>query len=344
MNCKSINKGCNHFSSTIVEIISNNSNNLIGFKYGAKLKKNKYKKGRVRVDYAIDSSDAHIKTVDSLSHKLNSRGKRIIVRERQLPFRICAKMVVDYSDCEYPKIYTNRAYEFWSRLRGTCAFECPEEVLSNIVTVQLLSNGYTPIHCACVEKDGKGVIVVAPSNTGKTLSTWRLVSKFGFNFVCEDIGIIKDNNMFGCPYTATDVPDEIGVKQKKNFNLIKKLFFPVAAKQCLADFVKDEQIKLETPISKIYFLRIDNSQSQNILSKEQATDLMLKNNMLEFRYRDNSILLELWYRYGYPDMRSISDVEIKGLNLLISGTDDIREIVVSDPMEFAKIIADNEKY
>ena len=249
-------------------------------------------------------------------------------------------MVVDCSDLNHVKIFTNNLYEKWSRLRGTCAFLSPEEVAATIGYAQLLGTNALPMHCAAVSKGDKAAVIVAPSNTGKTLSTWRLVTDMGFEFVAEDIAIIKDGTIYGCPFTCTDVPD--GVKKTSDGfgQRLKKKFYPNQPKECLALYVDQKLIRPSAKISSLFFLKRGKEVSVNEVDRKVAFDVLQKNNCLEFRYRSQPMLLELWYRYGSPNVQEMIDTENALLLECAENIESIVEIVAPDPTEFARIIAE----
>ena len=231
-------------------------------------------------------------------------------------------------------------YERWSRLRGTCAFQTPENVAYLVATAQLLTRGWLPIHCAAVARGGKVAVIVAPSNTGKTLSTWQLVTNLGFQFVAEDIAILKDGVIYGCPFTSTDVPEGVEAEQQVSYRSLKKVIFPHQPKKCLARCVDRQQIQLSGPMARIFFLRRGSEQSIHEMDRSQADDFLLKNNCLEFRYRSDSLLLELWYRYGSPNLQQMIKTEENLLMTLADRTEAMTEIVAPDPADFARIISD----
>ncbi|GEM_PF-1558419 len=59
-----------------------------------------------------------------------------------------------------------------------------------IIFLKMLQKWHAYLHAACVEQDGRGILLVAPPETGKTLTTLKLVLEHGFRFLSDDMTII----------------------------------------------------------------------------------------------------------------------------------------------------------
>lgn len=49
-------------------------------------------------------------------------------------------------------------------------------------------------HSACIERDGKGILLLGKTGSGKTTTAINLCRNYGYNLVANDITILKDNN------------------------------------------------------------------------------------------------------------------------------------------------------
>jgi len=73
-----------------------------------------------------------------------------------------------------------------------------KRLIFEILELKLLQKGHTMIHAACVEKSGKGVVLIGLPNTGKTFTTIKLVRDYGFNFMSDDMAILGPDTMVYC--------------------------------------------------------------------------------------------------------------------------------------------------
>ncbi len=75
--------------------------------------------------------------------------------------------------------------------------EAKKKIARNFITnlfIRLYQlKGALLLHCSCVEKDNKSVIIVGKANSGKTVTMLNLLD-FGFNFITNDFLIVDKNN------------------------------------------------------------------------------------------------------------------------------------------------------
>lgn len=76
-------------------------------------------------------------------------------------------------------------------------------ILTDIVAGLLLKNGIATIHCSAVNMDDRSVIIFAPPNTGKTLTSIRLCKNSGYKFISEDFALTDGKNVWSVPWTST---------------------------------------------------------------------------------------------------------------------------------------------
>ena len=80
-------------------------------------------------------------------------------------------------------------------------------LIRTVFYIKLLQKWHALLHSACVEKDGAGLLMVAPPETGKTLTTLKLVLGHGFRFMSDDMTIVgPDATALANPGTLTIHP------------------------------------------------------------------------------------------------------------------------------------------
>lgn len=333
----------NLFLSSLLKIESD-IDELTSFKFGVKggvSNEKEHEQPLVTIRYVINNDLIVGDDTESLTMELNhDRQKLYVVKIKELLFGAKAVLTVDYT-LDIPVISANKWYLLWSNLRGTCAFQTPEQIMANISFAKLVEKGALPIHCGAVEKDGKGYLLIAPSNTGKTLTTAKLAKEYDFRFIAEDIAIVKDNVVYGCPYTATDIPPHLDGPVVPKANFITRFLFPKRRKGCVADCFTSDQIVSNAPICGIFFLKRSSENYVKDIDKEEALINLDKSNSLEFKYQDDDILGELWFRYNMPSLRDIGDLEYSRLKAIVVSNVFMREITVSNPNNFSELITNN---
>jgi glycosyltransferase involved in cell wall biosynthesis len=76
-------------------------------------------------------------------------------------------------------------------------------VLTDLATLLLLRNGFLPLHCSAFRLGERTVVVFAPSNSGKTLTTMLLRMEHGAEFLAEDLAVTDGRTLFSVPWTNT---------------------------------------------------------------------------------------------------------------------------------------------
>ena len=103
------------------------------------------------------------------------------------PFRVGplrSKFLLDGLEGKARIWFLSPRYRFFGEVK-------PEirSLIFEVLEIKLLQRGHTLIHAACLEKDGEGIMLVAPPDTGKTFTSIRLVRR-GFNFMADDMTIL----------------------------------------------------------------------------------------------------------------------------------------------------------
>lgn len=121
---------------------------------------------------------------------------------RHIPLRGTAALELGGLAGNQPYVKTNRAYDWWSALRGTRVSRTVA-LVSAMADLALLSKRLLPLHCSVVAHNGRAVVLMAPPDTGKTRTALTL-ARLGCPILAEDIAIAGPNGMVaGCPQTRT---------------------------------------------------------------------------------------------------------------------------------------------
>lgn len=127
---------------------------------------------------------------DSLSYERTLLGKR------KLRFRIEGLLGGE------PTLYVNAAYLKFVTHRFM-NLHSAGYILTDVVGLLLLRAGYVPLHCSAFKKGDSTVLVLAPPNTGKTLTTMIACLEHGAEFLAEDLAISDGTTLFSVPWTST---------------------------------------------------------------------------------------------------------------------------------------------
>ena len=76
-------------------------------------------------------------------------------------------------------------------------------ILTDLAGLLLLREGYSPVHCSAFRQGDATVAVIAPPNTGKTLTAITACLEHDAMFLAEDLAITDGSTIYSVPWTST---------------------------------------------------------------------------------------------------------------------------------------------
>jgi len=298
---------------------------------------------KINISFSVD---ARLSKPDHLTQKFHfcygAENTEEVYFERPLGFGLIAKL-----HCKnlmtHPQIRVNTTYYKLIRLKIDNTFP-PGVHLADTLSLLLLKNNYIPLHCAAISFNNEGIVLGAPPDTGKSMTT-MLAVKRGYGFLSEDIAIADDKYIYSNPQTATfhhtpGVYTNHSLKQKlirfidTNILLLSYFVTPRAAR--LYEVMKDIKIDLKVPIKYIFILNKGEDRLEELDSKE-ALRRMLTINRNEFSYHRNSLLFAYSYFNRSLDINVLMQKEEKLIEHL---TSNVKSYLVqsADSANFINII------
>ena len=231
--------------------------------------------------------------------------------------------------------FTNPRYN----LLGEIIWEL--QLIFDILELKLLQKGYSFIHAACVERDGEGLMLVAPPDTGKTFTTIRLVKEHGYSYMADDMTIIGPSRTAYCfpkPMTLhTPHVEELPISLPRGLKALirarEKLrsisWLRKRIPEVRVDFrtiLPNARVTKKTRISRLIFLERGKRSVRSISQQEAKSRLMPVAKM----HRNIMSLYIALYAYYHPelDLHALLERQDK---LYIDLLDGIDYYVVSTP-------------
>jgi hypothetical protein len=254
-----------------------------------------------------------------------SDTKDEIYFERHLGLGIKAKLHIK-KILYMSEITVNRAYHRYVRFRIDNVYP-PGIHLSDILSVNLLEGGYVPVHCAAISLENEAILLIAPPNTGKTLTTILALER-GFNYISEDIAVVDKENVYANPYTSTFNHYEDDTNQKKGLfksishNIPLITYFVRRSKTNTAtNLLKSSKIAHKVKIKKIFILNRGLNDGIVKIEPDDALRKILIINRNEFSYHKNPILFAYSYFNPALDINKLMGVEERIFQNIIDNTD-----------------------
>lgn len=240
----------------------------------------------VTVTYEVDS----VAGVSDIDKGIRVRGDEIIYRKGLGVFGDLRCRI--RFDSDGAKLTVNRTYHRLGR-RSVSSVPSVGRLLEDIISVQLLRNGYAILYCGGISFDGVGSVLVGLTNTGKTTTVLKLVDEEGADYVAEDIAITDGTELYCCPYAISPVDFEsfdgrstaVSRWVARNVPLLDST--GVESVDSVYDILDRDQIQESTTISQLFVLSPEDSPNSRL---DPARSMLLANRG-EFSYLTNQILL-----------------------------------------------------
>jgi len=179
-------------------------------------------------------------------------------------------------------MYTSPRWTIFKRIRKPIA-----RLVSSLILIKLLQKGCSLLHSACLAWKGRGFLMIAPPETGKTFTTLSLINQ-GFEYLSDDLCIIDGSNAYSWPSNVTLHPGHIkhqliklNYRDLVELNIREKLtnlpFLRPTQEMRVApnELFKEQSMKSKVKIERAYFL---NPRGDNI--SEINNDLAFRTAMI----------------------------------------------------------------
>jgi hypothetical protein len=289
-------------------------------------------------EFIVDDNIVKNQKFDQKFHFFyGEKNGNAIYFERPLLIGQSAKMLVEFFD-EKTRITVNNSYIKFVRLKIDNLYPAGVH-LNDIVIIGLLKHGFTPLHCSCITKNNVGILISAPPDTGKSLTSF-LATERGYNFISEDIAIINKETAYP---TITSTFLHFAPKKSYSHKLhefISKLV-PILAyihkpQLNLLDSFPNLHVQNNTPIKKICFLEKGEESIQNI-SKNDAMRKLLIINRNEFSYYKNPLIFAYSYLNENLDVNELMKKEEEILRAIVN-TNECFVLKSNEPKNYIKMI------
>ena len=246
---------------------------------------------------------------------------------------------------ERPEIITNKNFLRFIRFRFN-NLHSPGYHLTDLVCALLLNRNLCPLHCSGFSVGNATVAVIAPANTGKTLTTMKAVLDNDASFISEDIGITDGKYLYPCPWTSTfRYYDEISMSRLLRMQRRLVKIFPLAEllpvpgnSKTINHYIEDKRIAIRGKITHTAILARRHG-GVEVLDKEDALRIILNLNRYEFMYMKSPMLTAYSYFNPEFDVQAMVATEREILTKLANKATCLL-VQSTDPSKFAELILD----
>lgn len=165
---------------------------------------------------------------------------------------------------------------------------------------------YVTLHCSAFRKGDSTVVISAPPNTGKTISTMTACMEHGGEFLAEDIAITDGEMVYSVPWTSTyryysHVEKGFGTR---TFNAFTRIFPPLelltlSKPKRISAYVDKEKI---CDSSKITYLVILERGSTSVQQASPGESYRKISNLNRYEFNYHKAPLIVAYEFFNPSL------------------------------------------
>lgn len=304
---------------------------------------------KIVIRFVVEDLKEQMKELDSLQkyhYWAGNQDQKKLYYQRNFLFGTKLQLMICDAFGLRPEIRVNKYYLKHIKWRFN-NLHSPGYILTDLICTLLLRQAMCALHCSAFRIEDKTVLVIAPPDTGKTLTTMRAVFDYGASFISEDLAITDGLKIYACPWTSTfRYYDELSMsrlmalrmKLIKIFPFVEIMPFPGKMKT-IDNYIGRERIIEVTPITHVAILARREGGIKEI-DGEEALRMVYNLNRYEFFYRKSPMLTAYTYFNPEIDLEDLSAKEKKILNNLVNQSKCLL-VQNRDPREFAQQIIDS---
>lgn len=228
----------------------------------------------------------------------------------------------------------------------------PGYVITDLMLQLLAMRGWAPMHCSAVTRPSSDQVTVllAPPNTGKTLTALTLVKEFGYGYVCEDLALYRDGEMRGFTWTSTFryYPTLVRnrwqrLRMQANAAIPPLELLKVRNDVTTLDVVPSERIRGRGTVDRTFLLTLGERQSgPDPVARDLAFRWVRTLNRYEFKYETAPAVVALETLGTAVDVESAYNNVRHQVEQLVS-TKQILRLECPQSTAFARLIAGEEE-
>ncbi|MBN1877738.1 MAG: hypothetical protein JXA33_26185 [Anaerolineae bacterium] len=242
-----------------------------------------------------------------------------------------------------PKVIANRDYFRFIQHRFMNLHSIGY-ILTDIVGWFLLRHDYTPIHCSAFVYRGETVVVFAPPNTGKTLSTMMMCLEHDAHFIAEDIAITDGKSIYAVPWTTTfryysQVEEGLWSRAVNKMTRVLPVLelFPLAGLKNITKYVSESHIVNRSTVDRVVILERAEPGVQS-LQVADAVRRISNLNRYEFNYRKSPTMVAYEYFNPDVDLASACEAEQRILLSLVENAHCSHLVTAINPSDYSGLI------
>ena len=204
-----------------------------------------------------------------------------------------------------PVIRVNRTYYQWVSHRFMNLHSLGY-IMTDLASLLLLRRGFCPIHCSALQIGDATVVVLAPPNTGKTLTAVAACLDHGAAFLAEDLAVTDGDKVYAVPWTSTfryyrrfERRWMTRVRNRFTEWIPPLELLATRQPQPITDFIDPKRVSFQGDVTHVVILERGEPEVRDV-AVDEATRLIQNLNRYEFNYHKAPLIVAA--EFFQPDL------------------------------------------
>lgn len=219
-------------------------------------------------------------------------------------------------------------------------------LLTDLASLLLLRRGFAPLHCSAFRIGESTVVIAAPPNTGKTLTSVTACMKHHADYLAEDLAVTDGTDVFSVPWTSTfRYYKEIDGSLKSRLrNRVTRILPPLelltsARPRPITRYIDARKVSLRSRVTHLVVLQ-RGEKSVRPIGYEEAFRKIRNLNRYEFNYHKAPLVVAHEFFNPELDIAGACRAEDAILRELVRNADHRMVVRSQDPSHYATMILD----
>lgn len=217
-------------------------------------------------------------------------------------------------------------------------------MMTDLCSLLMLRKGYSPIHCSSFKLGDATVVIVAPPNTGKTLTSVLACMEHGADYIAEDLAMTDGHDVISVPWTSTfryykQIDNSLFARAKNRATKILPPLELLTASQPdpITSFIDPTKVESRSEVTHLVILQSGDQEIRSADS-EEAYRKTRNLNRYEFNYHRAPMVVAAEFFTPQLGIAEACDAEDRILGQLIDNVDQRLIVQSMDPTKYVGMI------
>ncbi len=217
-------------------------------------------------------------------------------------------------------------------------------ILTDLASLLLLRRGFAPLHCSAFKYGGATVVIAAPPNTGKTLTSVTACMEHQADYIAEDLAMTDGKDIFSIPWTSTfryykQIDQSLGARLRDRATKIAPPLelWTASRPKPITEYIDPEKVVSRSPVTHVVMLERGEQRVQSV-GIDEAFRKVRNLNRYEFNYHKAPLVVAHEFFNPELDIEGACQAEDSILRQLMQSVEHRLVVRSMEPTRYASMI------